>query len=67
MYPTSYPRRPWRGSVACRWIPDGMQRPDRSPDWRGMGNEDVVIKTARTKQRRLDRFLSDPTSPEWEA
>lgn len=66
MYPTSTPRRPWRGSVACRWIPDGMQRPDRWPSDRTGGNIDVVIRVARTKQRRLDRFLSDPTSPEWE-
>jgi hypothetical protein len=72
MYHPTTPRRPWRGSGHIGWHPDKMLNPMRpylnlsqptNKYPRGKFRE--IYKTARTKQRRLDRYLCSPFSDEW--
>lgn len=67
MYTNAPSRRPWRGSATVCWFPDKMVSPiSRRSDEREIGNCHVTYKTARTKQRRLDRWLTRLESGEWD-
>lgn len=66
MYAVSPPRRPWLQAGYCRWCPDKMvstgngRKTSSTGRVRSAGNDPVITRVARTKQRRLDRHLSDP-------
>lgn len=66
MYAISPPRRPWLQAGYCRWFPDKMVAPgmgrktSQNGRVRSEGNDRDIIRVVRSKQRRLDRHLSDP-------
>lgn len=67
MYTHAKSRRPWRGSATVSWVADKMMRPQFRPQGiRGDGNDGVIYKTARTKQRRLDDWLTRTDTGEWD-